>query len=331
MTVRRKGSAAPRVLVSARWTMPRPRTVLGTLLLLLGLGCGRQNAHADADVRVEAEIATETAAVDVAADGPRDAPLDLPLDTPADVRDARVPEANVTLGCPPWAPISQAGNCFECTNDSHCACGYCLATGTCSFYGSASCGCVSPYPFCLTTEGQLVCVECFADKDCPYGCGCADHTCVQPEGDTCPRLSAGCADDCVTAGCPDPEQRWGALSCDHAAGCCTSPDAGCDDRFAFCTHAGSTCRALRDIVGISAAIWLSGTEACDGYATGYCTCDLAEQAACAGAQPGTVPGCCPSGQMCIAAADLFRRLVGDEAAVPPVDPTGWAFCVVEAH
>jgi hypothetical protein len=86
---------------------------------------------------------------------------------------------------------------------------------------------------------------------------------------------------------------------------------------------------LRDIFGLAVATWAEGPEACDRFAPGYCTCDLAAQAACGSGQPGTSPGCCPSGQTCLPALRLFRRLVGDEAVVPPTSVDGMAFCVRE--
>lgn len=232
-------------------------------------------------------------------------------------------------GCPPWAPFPVNGHCFECTNDSHCECGSCQADGRC-WFGYGNCACVEPYAACITYEGQIMCVECVSDGDCPLGCGCgANYACVEPDGDVCPRLSAGCAHDCLTAGCPDPEHVWSTLACDPAAGCCASSDARCDDRMAFCTQAGSVCVALRDIFGLTAAVSLDGLEACNGFASGYCTCDPTTQATCATTPPGTIGGCCPAGQTCIAGDELFRRLVGDPTAAPPVDASAWSFCVLD--
>jgi hypothetical protein len=166
-----------------------------------------------------------------------------------------------------------------------------------------------------------------ADVDCPASCGCVDHACVEPEGGACPRLSAGCSHDCVTDGCPDPDHLWSVLTCDADAGCCISPDGRCDDRAAFCTHPGSLCLALRDIFGISAALWLDGAGACNAWAGGFCTCDLTTRELCATGDPASLPGCCPVGQVCIPGDELFRRLASDPAAEPPLDVHDRGFCV----
>ncbi len=232
-------------------------------------------------------------------------------------------------GCPPWAPFAcaVASGCCECTNDTHCACGACGAEGTCWFHGNGTCACVDPYPLCVVSEGQVTCVECVSDVDCPASCGCVDYACVEPEGGLCPRLSAGCSHDCVTAGCPDPDHLGSVLTCDADAGCCFSPDGRCDDRAAFCTHPGSLCLALRDIFGISAALWLDGAGACNAWAGGFCTCDLTTRDACAAGDPAGLPGCCPAGQACISGDELFQRLAGDSAAEPPLDVYHRGFCV----
>lgn len=305
---------------------------LPTLVLLLGLGCARQNAHADADVRVGGEIDVETATVDVAADVPRDAPSDLPRDTPADVRDARAPEADVIAGCPPWAPILRDGACVECTDDDvQCPCGVCASYRCWYRPPQDRCGCVEPYSACVSVDGQVMCVQCTDDLACAFDCQCSnEYTCVEAYGAYCSRLPAGCKDPCPTGGCPDPDGHWSDLQCDPVAGCCASPDARCDDRAAFCTQAGSRCMRLRDLFGLTFATWLQGEATCARFATGYCTCDLAAQAACGSGQPGNDMGCCPSGQTCLPALRLFRRLVGDETAVPPTAVDGMAFCVVGA-
>lgn len=333
--------------------MLQPRSAtLPTLLLLFGLGCGHQNDHADADVGVKGEIAAESTAKLAEADVPADAPADVPTDVPADTLDARLPDLQIwtscatdadcpvafptcehntcvsgcPIACPTWEPVCVDGQCRECQNSSQCPCGTCGADGRC-WFGYGSCACVEPYGACITVYGQVMCVECVSDGDCPLGCGCgADHACIEPDGDVCPRLSAGCTHDCVTAGCPDPEHVWSTLVCDPAAGCCASPDARCDDRMAFCTQAGSLCLPLRDIFGITAAVSLDGVAACSGFAAGYCTCDPTTQVTCATTPRGTIGGCCPVGQACLPGDELFRRLVGDPTATPPLDASGWAFC-----
>ena len=172
-----------------------------------------------------------------------------------------------------------------------------------------------------------MCVECVGDDECPTGCECAEYDCVHPDGSWCPRPFSGCKDPCGTAGCPDPDHLWSNLTCDADAGCCYSPDGRCDDRAAFCTHPGSLCLALRDIFGISAALWLDGAGACNAWAGGFCTCDLTTRELCASGDPASLPGCCSAGQVCIPGDELFQRLAGDSAAEPPLDVHDRGFCV----
>jgi len=240
------------------------------------------------------------------------------------------PDADTASPCPPWAPVQDESACHGCTNSSHCPCGACVLSssgGICVTSGEANCACSLPYPACTTVDGQVMCVECVGDDMCPTGCGCREYACVHPDGSACPRPLYGCKDPCAAAGCPDPEHRWASLACDVEAQCCVATEeAGCDNVYAFCTRQGSVCLHVRDIFGASFATWVSGDEACEPAARGYCTCDLKTRDACATGDPATTPGCCPPGQECIPGDELFHRLANDPAATPPLDVHDRGFC-----
>lgn len=224
----------------------------------------------------------------------------------------------------PIACAQGASGCCECTNSSHCTdaakpnCD--VASGVC-VEGTGDCGCVDPYPGCITVEGQVMCVECTADSHCQQGCACdlAQYICVNPTGGGyCNQGLTGCTGDCQNTGCVDTTGSYPNLACDPTSGCCFDGGGGCDNTTAFCVQPNQECKSLMDVFGGGSG-GIPGLPGGTMPGLGFCNCsgDLATQMAClmGGLGGGLIPTdptavCCPSPMVCLDAAKVLELIAG---------------------
>lgn len=233
--------------------------------------------------------------------------------------------------CSAPTPIACAQGCCECTNNSHCtnaAKSTCdVGSGVC-VEGTGECGCLAPYPGCITVEGQVMCVECTDNSQCQQGCTCdlAQYVCTNPSGGYCQQGLTGCTGDCQSTGCVDTTGSYPNLACDPASGCCFDEGGGCDNTTAFCVQPNQECKSVMDIFGGGMG-GIPGMPAGTIPGLGFCNCsgDFATQMACLGIGGGLIPVdpsavCCPSPMLCLDAAKVLELITsaggGGGGAIP---------------
>lgn len=234
--------------------------------------------------------------------------------------------------CAAPTPVACPQGCCECTNNSHCtdpskpSCD--VGTGKCVETPGGPCGCVAPYPGCITVEGQVMCVECTEDSMCQQGCTCdtAQYVCVGSGGGYCSQGLTGCAGNCQSTGCVDTTGQYPNLKCDSASGCCYDGGGMCDNVTAFCVQPGQECKSIMDLFGggMGGGLpgGLPGLPGGGAVGIGFCNCsgDMAAAIQCMmGGLGGGIPGlpgsptdvvCCPSGLICMDPAQLLGALGG---------------------
>lgn len=200
----------------------------------------------------------------------------------------------------PYACAANPGDCCECTADEHCAGSgvgpYCdVNKGEC---GNDPCACVEPYPACLPVDGQVMCVQCVIDEDCPASCTCsAGNTCQNIDGSDCGTgiPPAECSDCATDADCGTAEGL--ELHCDAASGCCFDQAGKCDNVVAFCAP-GSQCTGMMDLISLDLSALGIPTDTL-GDSGAYCSC----------------PPECLGGVGCVTADEVADAAMGDLGAI----------------
>jgi len=260
---------------------------------------------------------------------------------PVEAPDCTATYECASPNCAAPTPIACAQGCCECTNNTHCTnpakpnCD--VASGLC-VEGSSECGCVAPYPGCITVDGQVMCVECDKDEHCNSGCICDtnQYVCVNPSGGGyCNAGLTGCTDDCTVNGCYDPTGTYPNLKCDPESKCCYDGGGACDNVSAFCIQPGQECKSIFDIFG--GGMMGGGLPGLPGGTMpgmGFCNCSGSLEAGLAcmlGGLGGGLPGmgtsgdviCCPDGMLCMDVMQLMGALGG--TGTPATTDSG--FCV----
>ncbi len=191
--------------------------------------------------------------------------------------------------CPPDKVCQpQTGACVDCVNSTQCGQGQICdpATNTCT--SDVCAACAPPYPACTEISGQMTCVQCTQDSDCPDGqCNETTFLCEGNSVNPCQQTGNCCKSD---ADCPPSTQF--TLKCDVATGLCYDVNGGCDNITAFCdASSGSECVSIFDLLGGGLGGGGGSIPSLPGMPTGafgFCTCSLLPPELCQ--LPG-IPGC----------------------------------------